>query len=193
VTKIKDNEKMAPFIGKLLKLFFPWIRRTLFGTAVKSAGKGALKKTPLNFGAPNLLVSALAVCVVNAVKFAVMSIWRDSASPALVSAGIVTIVTALFAIQGARGKNIVRECIALFAMLAVFFGIFVFFIFIVDWWFLAFVAKLTLELLLCYAIMLSRKEKADAAQSKLVAGISKLLKITPDGRLAKLLSHLDPF
>ena len=60
------------FITQFLSSIIPWIRQLLFGSAIKSAGKGALKKSPFNFHAPNLFVTALVICGVNAINFLVM-------------------------------------------------------------------------------------------------------------------------
>ena len=55
------------------------------------------------------------------------------------------------------------------------------------------IVKLTIEIMLCYAVMLAKKNKADAAQSKIISYISRLLKIKPGGRAAKLMCRLDPY
>ena len=182
---------MANLINVLFRSFSPWIRQFLFGTAVKKAGRGVLGKTPFEFHAPNLLVTGLVICGLNAIGFMVMLFFKGRTAPALVSSGIVTLVTAYFIIQGIGSKRAVKEHIVLSSVLVAFFGIFVFFLLVIDLWWLAFIAKLTLEVLLCYAIMLTRNSKADDIQSKAISYIAKTLKISPDGRTAKLLSKLD--
>jgi hypothetical protein len=113
-------------------------------------------------------------------------------NPIIISAGVVTIVTAFFTLRGVRSKHATRERIVLLFILAAFFGTYVYCILVADWLWIAWIAKLTLELLLCYAIMISRKSTADAAQSRIVACASKSLKIKPGSLLAKLLSNFDP-
>jgi len=179
---------MTPFIA----WFLPWLRTALFGTTIKRAGRGALKKSLFHTYAPNLLVSTLVITGLNIVNLLIMLIFRERFSPAFISAGIVTIVTAYFVIRGVRSNHATKERVILFIILAAFFGIYVCCIVIIDWWWLAWIAKLTLELLLCYAIMLSNKDKVDATQSRIVAYVSKLFRISPDGRIAKLLAHFDP-
>jgi len=183
---------MEALIARLLNTFFPWLSQILFGTAVKKAEKSALKKSPFNFYAPNLLLSMIVILCVNIANFLVMFFVREHVSPVLVSSGIVTLVTGFFILWGIRSKNNIRERVILFLILAVFFGVFVYFFVVVDRWWLAFVAKLTLEVLLCYAIMLTNKTRMDKAQSKLVILIVKLLRLPPDGRIARLLGIIFP-
>jgi hypothetical protein len=64
-------------------------------------------------------------------------------------------------------------------------------IIIAGWWWLGWVAKLTLELLLCYAIMLVYKNKLDKAQSKAMKFIAKLFKITPNSRLGGMFNKFN--
>jgi hypothetical protein len=121
-----------------------------------------------------------------------MLIYNRNTIPVIFSSGLVTIITAFFVLRGVRSKHALKERIALFAILVAFFGIFLICILVINWWWLGWVAKFTLELLLCYAIMLSNKRKMDKAQSKAMAYIIKLLKIPPHGKLAKIMIKLDP-
>ena len=183
---------MEALIARLLHTFFPWLSQVLFGTAVKKAEKRALKRSPFNFHAPNLLLSILVILCVNIANFLVMFFVREHISPVLVSAGIVTIVTGFFILWGIRDGKDTRERRVLFLILAVFFGLFVFCVVVIDWWWMALIAKLTLEVLLCYAIMLTNKRRIDNAQSRMVTSIIKLLRLRPDGRSARLLSIILP-
>ena len=185
VTTNTRTDYIMAFFAQLLRALSAWVMRLLYGTAVKSAGKGALKKAPLELHKPNLLVTFIVICGINAANFFVMLFVSDRVAPVIISSGIVTAVTAFFALRGVRSRGAVRERIALCAGLTAFFGVFLFCVLVIDWWWLAWVAKLTLEVLLCYAIMLTRKTKADAAQSKAVNGIIKALRIPPDGKIAK--------
>jgi hypothetical protein len=175
----------------LFTIFSSWIGNLFFGTAVKSAGKGALRKSPFSFHAPNLLLSIIVIIGINIANFLVMFIYKLDTIPVLFSSGIVTIITAFFVLRGVRSKHALKERIALFTILVIFFGIFVFCVIIADWLWLGWIAKLTLELLLCFAIMLTNKNKIDNAQSKIMAYILKLLKISPHSRLGKTLNKID--
>ena len=172
--------------------FFPWIRQLLFGSVIKKAGRGALLKSPLRFNTPNILVTGAVICGVNTMNFLVMYFMRDHVIPAIVTVGIVSMLTTYFALRGFRSKHAKKERIALFSILMAFFGVFMFCVLVIDLWWIALAAKLTLEVLLCYSIMLTNKQTADAAQSKAVSFVSEKLKIPPDSRLAKLLSYFDP-
>ena len=183
---------MPTVFAQIIQFFAPLVRHLLFGAAVKSAGKGALRKSPFRAYKPNLLVSGIVIGGINAINLAVMIIFNRKTSPAIISAGAVTIVTAFFVLRGIRSKSVLRERLILFAVYVVFLVVFACCIMLAEWWWLAWIAKFALELLLCYAIMITRKSKADAAQSRIVAFVSKLFGIKPDGRLAKLLSRFDP-
>jgi len=166
---------------------FAAIRQLFFGSAVKTTGKKALHKSPFSFNAPNLLVSVVVISVINILNFIVMFFLKDNFLAAVISSVAVTLVTAFFVVRGVPRRHALRERFALLALLLAFLGVFLVCVFIIDWWWLALVAKLTLEVLLCYAIMLSGKNKADSAQSKVVGFILKTLRISPEGRIGKWL------
>ncbi|MCL2740730.1 MAG: hypothetical protein FWE70_01285 [Oscillospiraceae bacterium] len=176
------------------KVAFPWLRQMAFDSAVKSAGKGALKRTPLNFRKPNMLVTAAAVATLNAANFIVMLILKGRAAPALISSGIVTLLTAFFILSGIRKGSARKERVALLITLAFFFAVFALFVAAADLWWVAWMAKLILEVLLCYSIMLTKKgREADKVQSRALAFVIRRLRLRPEGRLARLLMRLDPF
>jgi len=171
--------------GRLIGLIIPWLPRYLFSSLVKKAGKGALKKSPLSFASPNFLVSIIAVCGINGLNFVVMLFLTDSKMLWLISAGSVTVVTAFFLFRGFFCSHTRRERVILLAALLVFFGLFIVCLFVLDIVWLALVAKLTLEVILCFAVMLAELRKLNQTQSKVVEVIMKKLRISPDKLLGR--------
>jgi len=173
--------------GKLLVIALPWLRRWLFGHFVKKAGKGVLNKAPLKFYAPNLLVTAITVCVINAINFLVTLWYADGVMISLLSAGGVTAVTAFFLLRGIFCSHTQRERIVLLLALLAFFGLFVVFLVVIEIAWLALVLKLLLEVIFCSAVMLVELRLMNQAQSKAVDVAMKKLRISPDGRIGKLI------
>ena len=171
-------------------LIIPWVQYMLFSTAVKKAGRGLLSKTPLGIDATNLLVTGLTVCSVNGLNFLIMLFYTDSQILPLISAGSVTAVTAFFLLKGFYCPRTQRERSILLAALLIFFGLFVFCLFILDVWWLALTAKLTLEVVLCFAVMQTELRRARIIQSKAVCAIMQKLKISRGGLLGKRLLKL---
>jgi len=172
--------------SKLLLLAIPWLRRWLFGRVVKTAGKGALKKAPLGFHAPNLIVTGISICVINGINLLVSLLYSDGIMISLISAGSVTAVTAFFLLRGVFCPHTKRERIVLLSVLIVFFLLFLVFLLIVEVPWLAFVFKLTLEVIFCSAVMLVELNRLNRAQSRAVDAAMKALKVSRDGRIGKL-------
>jgi len=170
---------LAQISSKTLGLFIPWVGRFLFGSMVKKAGKGVLKKAPLGFYSPNLLVTGVSVLAINGLNFFVMLFLTDSKWLSLISAASVTAVTAFFLLRGFFCEHTRRERTALLIALLVFFGLFVFFLFYLDIVWLALVAKLTLEVILCFAVMLAEINRMNRTQAKVVVTIMRKLRISP--------------
>ena len=173
--------------GKSLGLFIPWVGNLLFGSVVKKAGKGVLNKAPLDFYAPNLLVTGITVLAINGLNLFVMLFLTDSKWLSLISAGSVTAVTAFFLLRGFFREHTRRERTALLAALLVFFVLFVVFLFIIDIVWLALVAKLTLEVILCFAVMLAEINRMNRTQAKVVVAIMRKLRISPRKPIGKFI------
>jgi len=163
----------------------PWLGQFAFGSIVKKAGKGVLEKAPLHLQAPNLLATWITVGLVNGLHLVIMLFLTDSKLLSLISAGCVTAVTAFFLLRGFFYEHTRRERIALLSALLVFFGLFVFFLFVVEIVWLALVAKLTLEVILCFAVMLSELNTLNRTQSKMVHAIMRKFGISPDKAVGK--------
>jgi len=173
--------------GKLLVIALPWLQRFLFNTAVKRASRGALKKTPLNFYAPNLIVALFSVLVINGIHFSITLWFTDSVAVSLISAGSVTLVTAFFLLRGFFCDHTKRERVILLILLIISFGMFVFFRVVIDIPWLALVIKLTMEVIFCFAVMLSELNRLNTAQSKAIDVIMKKLRISPDKFIGKMI------
>ena len=171
--------------ARLLGVILPWLPRYVFSSLVKKASKGALKKAPLRFQTPNFLVSIIAVCGINGLNFVVMLFLTDSKMLWLISAGSVTVVTAFFLLRGFFCSHTMKERATLLSALVLFFGLFVVCLFVWDIVWLALVAKLTLEVILCFAVMLVELRKLNRTQSRVVEAIMKKLRISPDKPVGK--------
>ena len=171
-------------------MLLPWLQRMLFSTAIKKAGKGALNKAPLEFHAPNMFVSLIAVCGINGLNFMIMIFHMDGVILPLISAGSVTAVTAFFLLRGFFCPHTHRERVVLLAALVVFFGLFVTCLFVLDIWWLALVAKLILEVTLCSAVMLVELRRVSSVQSKAVGAFMRKLKISQGSWIGKKLIKL---
>jgi len=178
---------LAKISSNTLGLLIPWVGRFLFGSVVKKAGKGVLNKAPLDFHAPNLLVTGITVLAINGLNFFVMLFLTDSKWLSLISAGSVTAVTAFFLLRGFFCEHTRRERIALLAALLVFFAMFVVFLFVIEIVWLALVAKLTLEVILCFAVMLAEINRVNRTQAKVVLGIMRKLRISPRKPVGKFI------
>jgi len=173
--------------SQLLLIALPWLQRFLFNSAVKKASSGALKKTPLSFYAPNLIATAICVCLINGVHFAITLWFTDGVAVSLISAGSVTLVTAFFLLRGFFCEHTKRERTILFIVLIVFFGLFVLFRVYIDIPWLALVVKLTLEVIFCFAVMLSELRRLNHAQTKAVEATMRKLRISPEGFIGKMI------
>jgi len=171
--------------NKVAALIVPWLGMFAFGSLVKKAGKGVLEKAPLDLQAPNLLATGITVTLINVLHFVIMLFLTDSKLLSLISAGCVTAVTAFFLLRGFFCEHTRRERIALLSALLVFFALFVFFLFVVDIVWLALVAKLTLEVILCFAVMLAELNALNRTQSKMVRAIMRKFGISPDKAVGK--------
>ena len=176
--------------GKLLVIALPWLQRFLFNTAVKRASRGALKKAPVNFYAPNLIVALISVLVINGINFSITLWFTDSVAVSLISAGSVTLVTAFFLLRGFFCEHTKRERVILLIVLAISFGLFVLFRVVIEIPWLALVIKLTLEVIFCFAVMLSELNRLNTAQSKAIDVIMKKLRISPDKFIGKMIIRL---
>jgi hypothetical protein len=183
---------MPLFLRPLIGFIVPWFQRFVFGRVVRTAGRGALNVAPLSFHAPNLLVSLATVGAANAVNFLVLLIFRGSNVAALISTGLVVLGSAVIITHDIFNKHslsqcINRECLTLFAALAGFYGVFAFGILVGNLWWLAFGAKLILEVILCYSLMLTKRERFEHLQHKLIFGALGILRLPIEGRIAGLL------
>ena len=173
--------------GKLLLIALPWLRGFFFRSAVKKAGKGVLKKAPLSFHAPNLIVTFISVCFINGINFMITLWLSDGVVMSLISTGSVTVVTAFFLLRGFFCPHTRRERVVLLLILLFCFGLFVLFRVVFDISWLALVTKLTLEVILCFSVMLSELRRLNQAQGKAVEIAIKTLKTSPEGFLGKTL------
>ena len=180
-------QPLSKLWSQLLLLVMPWLRRFVFNHIVKRAGKGALNKAPLSFHAPNLIVTGISVCVINGINFFITLWFTDSAAISLISAGSVTAVTAFFLLRGFFCPHTKRERVVLLFILLLCFGMFVLFRVVFDISWLALVTKLTLEVILCFSVMLSELRRLNQAQGKAVEIAIKTLKTSPEGFLGKTL------
>jgi len=180
-------QPLSTLWGKILIVALPWLQRFIFNSVVKKASKGALKKTPLSFYAPNIIASLICVLLVNGVHFTVTLWFTDGVAVSLISAGSVTLITAFFLLRGFFCEHTKRERIILLCVLFVFFGLFVVFQVVVKITWLALVIKLTLEVIFCFAVMLSELNQLDRAQSKVIMTAMKKLRISPDKFIGKMI------
>jgi len=178
------------FLGNTLGLLIPGMQKALFGSLVKKAGKGVLKTTPLRFHAPNLLVTAITVCGINGLNFIFMIFLTDSKLLSLISAFIVSSVTAFFLLRGFFYQPTKRERITLLIMLLLFFVLFVEFLFVLEIVWLALVAKFILEVILCFAVMLAEVRRLSQTQSRAVSAVMRKLKIAPEKAVGRFILWL---
>jgi len=181
------TQPLSKVWGKLLVILLPWLRRYLFNSLVKKAGRGALNKAPLNFHAPNLIVTGISVFVINGMNFALTLWFAEGVLLSLISAGLVTVVTAFFLLRGFFCPHTRRERIVLLIVLLIVFALFVIFRVVIDIPWIALVIKLSLEVIFCFAVMLSELRRLNAAQSKAVNITTRALGISPDGFFGKII------
>jgi len=178
-------QPLSKFWGKMLLIALPWLRRLLFSSVVKQAGSGALKKAPLGFHAPNLIVTFFSIIVINGINFVITLWFSDDILVSLISTGSVTAVTAFFLLRGFFCPHTKKERVILLSVLLVFFGLFVFFRVVIDIPWLALVLKLTLEVIFCFAVMLSELHRLNKAQGKAIDAAMRTFKISPEGFIGK--------
>ena len=171
----------------LLKWFLPWSQRFLFGSAVKKVSKGALNSSPLNFSQPNLLLVGLSVVGLNGLHFLMILLYTDEKVVPLISAVVVTGVTAFFLLRGILCPHTRRERVVLLVVLGVFFGIFLLCFLVLNLAWLAFVSNLVLEVVLCFAVMLAELHRLNKIQTKAANSLMRRLGVKPESRIGKLL------
>jgi len=175
--------------GKLLIIALPWLRRFMFSSVVKKAGRGVLFKAPLKFHVPNLLVTGITVCIINVINFLITLWYTDGFMLSLLSAGGVTAVTAFFLLRGIFCPHTKRERIVLLLVLLAFFGLFVVFLVVFEIAWLALVLKLMLEVIFCSAVMLVEMRRMNYAQSKAIDVAMRKLRISPDRPIGKFITR----
>lgn len=184
---------LTHLINSVIALIVPGLGKFAFGSVVKKAGTGVLNKAPLDLHAPNLLVSTISVLAINGLNFFVMLFLTDSNLLSMISAGSVTVVTAFFLLRGFFSPRTKRERITLLIALIVFFGLFVFFLLVAKIVWLALVAKLTLEVILCFAVMSAELNRLNKTQAKVFLTIMRKLRISPRKPLGKLILWIGGF
>ena len=178
-------QPLSKMWSKLLLLFLPWLRGFFFKFFIKRAGRRALRTAPLSFHVPNLIVTIISVCVINGINF-IITLWlSDGLVLSLISTGSVTVITAFFLLRGFFCPHTRRERIVLLILLLVIFGLFVVFKVVVGISWLALVLKLALEVIFCFAVMLSELRRLNHAQGKAIDVVMKSLKISPDKFIGK--------
>ena len=173
--------------SKLLLLVLPWLRRFIFNHLIKRASRGALKKAPLSFHVPNLIVAGIAFCVINGINFFITLWFTDSVAVSLISAGSVTAVTAFFLLRGFFCPHTRRERTVLLMILLVFFGLFCFFRVVIDIPWIALVTKLTMEVIFCFAVMMSEVNRLNKAQGIAINVTLRTLRISPEGFIGRMI------
>ena len=182
-------QPLSKIWSKLLLLFLPWLRGFVFKFFVKRAGRTALKKAPLSFHAPNLIVTFISVCVINGINFLITLWLSDGLVLSLISTGSVTAVTAFFLLRGFFCPHTKRERVVLLILLLVIFSLFVLFRVLVGNSWLALVLKLALEVIFCFAVMLSELRRLNRAQGKAVNVVMKSLRISPEKFIGKTITR----
>jgi len=179
------TQPLSQMWSKLLILVLPWLRGFVLKFFIKKAGKTALKKAPLSFYAPNLIVAFISVCVINGVNF-IITLWlSDGLIFSLISTGSVTVITAFFLLHGFFCPHTRRERVVLLILLLVIFGLFILFRVVIGITWLALVLKLALEVIFAFAVMLSELRRLNRAQGKAVDVVMKSLRISPDKFIGK--------
>ena len=183
------TQPLSKLWSKLLLLALPWLRGYVFRFTVKRTGRQALKVAPLSFHAPNLIVTIISVCVINGINFLVTLWLSDDIKLSLITTGCVTVVTAFFLLRGFFCPHTRRERAVLLVLLIVIFGLFVLFRAVIGITWLALILKLILEVIFCFAVMLSELRRLNRAQGKAVDVVMKSLKIKPDGFAGKFITR----
>ena len=175
--------------SKLLLLFLPWLRGYFIRFFIKRAGRSALKKAPLSFHMPNLIVTFISVCVINGINF-IITLWlSDGMIFSLISTGCVTVITAFFILRGFFCPHTRRERVVLLILLLVVFGLFVLFRVVIGITWLALVLKLALEVIFAFAVMLSELRRLNQAQGKAVEVVMKSFKISPEKIIGRTITR----
>ena len=176
--------------GKSFTLAFPWLQRFLFERIIVMTSEKTLKKLPLKFYQPNILLIVLFVVGINVLKFLIMWFFTEDKIFQLIYVSSVSIVTIFFLFKDFSHSNTKRERIAFFVLLLVLFFLFVVFLFGFNVWWLAFIVKVTIEVVFCAAVMLVELNILNRTQEKIISSMMRVLKISPDSRIGKLILRL---
>lgn len=182
---------MSVIIAHLSHLFMqvvlPWLERYLFNTAVKQVSQKTLDSTSLNFEKPNLLLVFISVLFLNGLNFIIAHLYTNGKIVPVISTIIVSAVTAFFLLRGFFSPRSKRERRVLLVIMLFFLSLYLVCYTVYDIKWLALISKLVLEVVLCWAVMLSELHRLNKAQSLVVDKIMSALKIDPEKRVGKII------